>query len=218
MNEDWFDFNDSLIESSLLDIEDDSIFIEWTSMEGSERINELSRQLRTFLNYKFALIRQRYSKSSDNNKKTNAEKYKKHSLDFSRSVSEYLFLIKIIGADEDCLAEKIKCIMEKAKFNTRDFKIEILKKLKFLGANIWNEIHILSEFDQYNSTLLKIVFRTAKLLCNAEIAFYFPYRDFYRELDKNYVDLEYEISNLLQSNRAKQCDDNHRQLRVKILE
>jgi len=68
MNEDWFDFYDPLNESSLLDIEDDSIFLEWALMEGSERINELSRQFRTFLNYKFALILQRYSKSQTNNK------------------------------------------------------------------------------------------------------------------------------------------------------
>lgn len=218
MKEDWIDFYDPLNESSLLDIEEDSIFLEWTLMEGSEMINELSRQLRTFLNYKFAIIHQRYSKSSLNNKETNNEKYTEHNKEFLRLVSEYLFLIKKIGADEDCLAEKIQDIMEKANYHASDFKIEILKKVKILGGNIWKEIHILSEFEQNNSTLLKVVFTTAKLLCNVESTFYFLFKDFYRELKKNYLDLEHEIASLLQSNRIKQNDENSRQPMVKILE
>ena len=50
---------------SLLELEDDSEFIEWCFLEGSERISELSRQLRTFLNYKNEIIRFRYSKSRE---------------------------------------------------------------------------------------------------------------------------------------------------------
>ncbi len=218
MNEDWFDFFDSLNESSLLNIGDDSVFLEWILMEGSERIKELSRQLRTFLNFKFVLIRQRYSKSSIDNNKTISEIYTEQCKDFSKLVSEYLLLIKKIGADEDCLAKKLHIIIEKVKFQANDSKIETLKRIKLLGGFIWKKIHILSECEQYNSILLKIIIRTAKLLCNAESSFYFPFTDFYRELEKNYVDLEYEISNLLQSNRIKEYDENRRQLKVKILE
>ncbi|TKJ25908.1 MAG: hypothetical protein CEE42_06310 [Promethearchaeota archaeon Loki_b31] len=218
MNEDWFDYYDPLNESSLLEIEDDSIFLEWTLMEGSERINELSRQLHTFLNYKFALIRQRYSKSPANNKKTKNDMYIKYSKDLSDLISEYLLLIKIIGASEDNLAQKIQDIMQKAKLHASDFEIEILKKIKLLGGSIWKEIHILSEIEYDNSILLKVVFKTAKLLCNAESAFYFPFSNFYRELEKNYLELDYEISSLLYTNIEEQYDVKSSQPKVKILE
>ncbi len=48
---------------SLLEYEEDSESLEWYSIEGSERIYELSRQLRTFLNYKSVVIRFRFSGS-----------------------------------------------------------------------------------------------------------------------------------------------------------
>jgi len=218
MNEDWFDYCAPLNESSLLDIEDDSVFLEWISMEGSERINELSRQLRTFLNYKFVLIRQRYSKSLVNNKKTKNEMYIKHSRDLSGFISEYLPLIKRIGANEDNIAQKIQDIMQKVKLHSVGFEIELLKKIKLLGGRIWKEIHILSEIEYYNSTLLKVVFKTTKLLCNAESAFYFPFSNFYKELERNYLELDHEISDVLSTNREEQYDVKKRQPKVKILE
>jgi len=217
MNEDWFDYCASLKESSLLDIEDDSIFLEWTLMEGSEKINELSRQLRTFLNYKFALIHQRYSKSPVNNNKTKNEMIINNCRDLTDLISEYLSLIKIIGAGENNLAKKIQDIMQKAKLHAGGFEIEILKKIKLLGGSIWKEIHIISEIEYYNSTLLNVVFKTAKLLCNAESTFYFPFSNFYKELEKNYIELEHEISSLLYTNREEQYDVKSRQLKVKIL-
>ncbi|MHA1987166.1 MAG: hypothetical protein ACW98D_11040 [Promethearchaeota archaeon] len=218
MNEDWFDYCTPLIESSLLDTEDDSIFLEWSLMEGSERLNEISRQLHTFLNFKFALIHQRYSKSPVNNNETKNEMNINNGRDLSDLISEYLSLIKIIGVGENNLSKKIQDIMLKAKLHADCFEIEILKKIKLLGRSIWKEIHILSETEYYNSTLLNVVFKTAKLLCNAEGTFYFPFSNFYKELEKNYIELEHEISSLPHKNREEQCDIKSRQPKVKILE
>jgi len=55
-------------ESPYIDYEDyneDYIFLEWYSIEGENQIKKLSRQLRTFLNYKNSMILLRYSKPND---------------------------------------------------------------------------------------------------------------------------------------------------------
>lgn len=213
MKEDQYEYYDPLNENYC-----DSVFLEWTLLEGSERINELSRQLRTILNFKIILIRQRYSKTPVNNNKTNNEMYIKHSKEISSLVSEYLFLLKKIGADEDNLSQKIRNIMEKAKLHTSSFEIEILKKIKLLGGSIWKEIHLLSEIEHYNSTLLNVVFKTSRLLCNAESSFYLPFSNFYNELEENYIELENEISCLLLENRKEQNNIKNKQKKVKILE
>ena len=68
MVEHWNDLNGfygSLSDPSLLEEEEDSEFLEWIEMEGSERIDELSRQLNTFFNYKNSIIRLRFSGSRE---------------------------------------------------------------------------------------------------------------------------------------------------------
>jgi thymidylate kinase len=56
-------FETNMNNSSYLEYDEDNDFLEWYMIEGAERINELSRQLRTFLNYKKSVIQSRFSKS-----------------------------------------------------------------------------------------------------------------------------------------------------------
>ena len=212
MNGDWLNYYDYLDESSNLGFEDDSIFLEWTLIEGSERIKELSRQLRTYLNYKYALIRQRYSKPSE---VIRSKAYIKHGNVFLNLLPEFLSLLKEIGADEENLTQRIQSIIQKTIINKHDFEIEILKKIKIIGENIWKQIHILSEIEYYNSTLMKVALMTAKLLCKAGSAFFAHFSYFYDELEKSY---EYEISSLLLLDRQKQNKVKSKHLKVKILE
>ena len=56
-------------------VEDEAL--EWYSIEGAERIKELSRQVRTFLNYRTSLIYLRFSRSQKcDNVKTSFQVYK----------------------------------------------------------------------------------------------------------------------------------------------
>ena len=59
-----FDFNDDLYTSPYIDYDDEELLHKWWSIEGAEKINELSRQLRTLLNFKSNLIYVRFSEST----------------------------------------------------------------------------------------------------------------------------------------------------------
>ncbi|MHA1822806.1 MAG: hypothetical protein ACTSXM_02935, partial [Promethearchaeota archaeon] len=56
-------FDEYLYHSPYIDFDENNIFHEWCSIEGVERLNELSRQLRTLINYKQSIIHLRFSNS-----------------------------------------------------------------------------------------------------------------------------------------------------------
>jgi len=202
-----------------LDYDTDSKFLEWYTLEGSERINELSRQLRTFLNYKSSIICLRFSGSQNRNqiiKKDNI--FKQESELFSLS-SRFTSLLKTIGVEKGAISEKIRIIIDKVKTQPNNPEIKLLKEIKMLNSKIWKTLHILSEEELQNYyQSLNISIKLAHILCSIEAVFFPIYSDFYSELKLNYLHLEKELSVLLCSNIDKQFVIKKNKKRVRILE
>jgi hypothetical protein len=215
MTIDWLNFEDFIDDSSILNIEDDSMFLDWALEEGYEKLNELSRQLRTFLNYKYSIIHQIYSNPLLD---ANSNDLSKISKNFTGLGLEYINLMKILGANDMNLTQKIHDIMQKAKLSEKESKVEILKRLKILGKKIWKEIHALSESELCNINLLRVIIKIAGILCNAESAFYYPFSEFYKELEKNYLQLDGEVIAIFNLDGIHQLTKDKIKIKVKILD
>ncbi len=218
-NNNWNRTLDAFSTFSLLEIEGDSEFLEWCLIEGSERLHELSRQLRTFFNYKNAIIRIRFSRSQEGGNTYKKDLIMKQKDELSALFFQYTPLLDIIGADEGTIGEKIRCLMEKVRDQPKSLENDLLKNFKELGNDIWMRVHTLSTFElHYYPRLLYVVIKIARILCSAESEFFWPFSCFYEELKQNYSRLEEEVSGLLHSNEKVQFDANKKKQRVKIVQ
>jgi len=204
---------------SFLDYEENSEFLEWYSTEGSKRISELTRQLRSFLNYKSAVIRLRFSKTQESNIILKKDPKIKWETEFFSLSSQYANLLKMIGLEERTVKEKILILMERVKTQPNNLEIDLLKEINLLGSKIWKIHHILSELEIHNYTrFFLMVIKIASILCSVENAFFWPFSSFYEELKTNYLQLEKEISGLLQLNGEEQFEAKKKKRREGILE
>lgn len=211
--------SNELINLSYLDYEEDTEFLDLCVLEASEKISELSRQLRTYLNYKCAITRFRYSKSRENMKTPKKGPILKIEGELLSLFSRYVTLLKIIGVEEGKIAEKIQIQMQEIKTQPNNFKIKILKDIKTLSGEIWKRLHTLSEAKIHpHPQLLNVVIQIADISCSVQGAFYFPFFDFYKELKLNYMQLEGELSNLLHLNENNQLKAKKVKKRVRIVE
>ncbi len=81
---------------SFLDYEENSEFLEWYSTEGSKRISELTRQLRSFLNYKSVVIRLRFSKTQEDDIILKKDPKIKWETEFFSLSSQYANLLNLV--------------------------------------------------------------------------------------------------------------------------
>jgi hypothetical protein len=201
-----------------LDYEIDSTFIEWYNIEGSEQIIELSRQLRTFLNYKTSLICIRYSSSQNcpnNIKNSSIFKQKNRLISLT---SEFISLFKTMGTESGTISEKINTLMDRSKIQRDSLDIKLLKDIKNISVKLWRTLHVLSELQLQNySELFKISINLATILCSINPVFFPIYSDFYNELKLNYLALEEELAVLLASKFKDQSTIKKNNKRVKII-
>ena len=192
---DIYDISDNI---SLLETEVTSEFLDWYSLEGSDRIFELSRQLRSFLNYKCEIIRIRFSKSNRSEPITMQNPIKIRERDLALLFSQYSALLGKIGIVDGKIAEKIIELIQKVKNKSLEIDKKYFKEIKTLSKKIWNVLHSLSELELHrHPRLLNVIIQIASLLCSSESVYFSPFSDFYRELKLNYLQLEGEISNLI---------------------
>lgn len=212
-------FHDIIDNPSLLDYEEDSEFLEWYSMEGSKRISELSRQLHSFLNYKSAIIRFRFSGSREGDNALKKDPIMKREGELFSLSSRYATLLKMIGVEGRTVTEKILILMERVKAQPNDFEINLLKEIKQLVDEIWKIFHILSESEiHHHPRLLQVAIKIASISCSVESAYFWPFSRFYEELKKNYLQLEEELSGLLRLNGEKHFEARKKKRRVRIIE
>lgn len=190
-----YDISDNI---SLLETEVTSEFLDWYSLEGSDRIFELSRQLRSFLNYKCEIMRIRFSKSNRSEPITMQNPIKIRERDLALLFSQYSALLEKIGIVDGKIAEKIIELIEKVKTKSLEIDKKHFKEIKTLSKKIWNVLHILSELELHrHPRLLNVIIQIASLLCSSESVYFSPFSDFYHELKLNYLQLEGEISKLI---------------------
>jgi hypothetical protein len=203
----------------ILDYKEDKDFFEFYSNECSETINELSRQLRSFFNYKKAVIQLRYSNPQKIEISSNRQTILEWEEKLASLFSQYISTLKLLKLKEETLAEKLLSLLEKVKVQPNCAEINIIKKNKSLISEIWKIIHILSEYEIYNQPrLLNIVIQIICLLCSAQEVYSSIIKDFYKELKQNYLNLGSELSLLLHLESENQLDLESKKKWVRLKE
>jgi len=198
----YIEHSDEVIENwSLIDPENDQTSLDWKYLQGSEKIRVLSRQLRTFFNFKWAIIEQRYSKSIEYNSFQKKKEFLTLKNEITYLFTKYVPLIKTLGANEKNLIIEITNCMKTVDLKKPNHKIDILKKVKKYNTALWNKLHKISEFKITNLNLLIVILRIAEILCEVEATFFKPFFPFYLELKTSYLHLEKEVSLFLLSRR-----------------
>ena len=215
---DWL-YNSLTDDPFFSDYDEDSEFLEWYSIEGSNRISELSRQLRSYLNYKNAIIRYRFSGSQKADNFFNKDLMLKRGSELFSEYSRYTIFLNRIGADEASIAKQILILKDKVKIQPNNLEINLLKEIKHIGGKMWENLHILSEFElHYHPQLLYMAIKVACILSSTEGVFFSLFTDFYGELKHSYLQLEKELSELLCLIGDKHFETETNKKRVNILE
>lgn len=208
-------------ESPYIDYEDyneDSVFLEWYSIEGENQIKELSRQLRTFLNYKSSMILLRYSKPNDIITVEKRTIINQHEKTINNLASQLINLLKTIRIESGGISEYIIKLLDRLKIKSIDNSdIQQFKKLKKLTGEIWKLIHIISELEIHHSlALFKRILTIVQICCEIEIVMMPIFSNFFQELRMCYIHLEDDIIDYLEVESNNPTKQN--KISVKIYE
>lgn len=173
---------------------DNDYFFDWYSLEGSESLIELSRQFRTFFNYKYLIIRSKFLKINKLTKIANNDKIISCKNNIFNLSSQLINRLNEIGVENRNIIEKIQILEQKVgRLPTRPNTL-LLKKIKILGEEIWENLHIISELElYYYPKLLKLALSIANIVSSVKGAYNLILLDFFIELRRNYLQLEKEI-------------------------
>jgi len=202
---------------SYLEYDEVNIFHEWYLIEGEERISELSRQLRTFFNYKQSIIHAKFSLLRKYTKNSHSESISRYGNDLITHTSRVIALLKNIGAVDGNIVETLKIYMKKLILNPKRADIEKLQEIKKGIKKIWEILHVLSELGLYNNqSLLKTAIKISCISCEVNTALFTRFGNFYSELNKNYLQLEKELIRSDQFDNREQFPVNKRKIGVRI--
>lgn len=181
------------IEGSDFELDYDDYINIWFEIEGVGKIKELSRQLRTFFNYRMAVIRYRFQ--SDLNpleKRLNTtdftQKRKLESLSY-----EFIAVLKEVKHEGYPLEDGIRSLYydnKKAEFD----------KLSAISEKISNLIHYFSEKNiHHHPRFLKFIVVLAQNISLVKKCLNTQFNEFFSELEINYNGLERELESLLET-------------------
>ena len=215
----FISLEDSMYETPYLDDDIDDGILEWHSIEGAERIKELSRQLRTFLNYKTSMIYLRFSRSQNCDPFHNRNMIIEKERELNMLTSHLLANLKEIGVDDgDNIGEKIQNLFDKIKTLPNEIDINRLKDIKSINKKIWELIHILSELEiHHHSRLFNRITNIACISCEIQSIMFHPFSEFYYELKSNYLLLVKEISGFLRINDKNKSPSIKNKNRERVL-
>ncbi|NVM19951.1 MAG: hypothetical protein HWN80_19785 [Candidatus Lokiarchaeota archaeon] len=200
-----------------LEYDEQNIFHEWYLIEGEGRISELSRQLRTFFNYKQSIIHVKFSKLRKYAKNSYSESISRHGNDLITHTSRFIGLLKNIGVEDGNIIETLKIHMKKLVLNPKRADIDKLHEIKKEVKKIWEILHVLSELGLYNNqSLLKTAIKISCISCEVNSALFTRFGNFYGELNKNYLQLERELIKSEQFDKQDQLPVNKRKIGVAI--
>lgn len=173
----------------------DVLFNEIYEIKGISKIKELSRQLRTFFNYKAEMIRYRFRANvpSDHfsNKISTNNKLYTQKREIESLSQDFITLLTNIKRNDTTLEQEIYYL----HFNKNPKKIN---KLSRLTEKISTLIHFFSEEGIYDRPkVLKFIVVLAQHACFVNMYLKAEFSAFYEELKMNYQNLEKELNDLL---------------------
>ena len=185
-------------------IEYDSDYIPYSLYEihGVNKIRELSRQLRTFLNYKTAMIQYRFRPKSATYPDRVDEKYKETERSLKQLASKFIKLLTNIRGN----GFSYEIELERLVFSLASDKIRksLLTELKDVTQKLFTTIHALSEQEIHlHPKFLKFIANLTQEACTVFKILNNWASGFYEELRVNYVQLHDELTLLIPEGQAE---------------
>ena len=180
------------IEDSYIGSEYDDIFNEWYEIEGARKIKELSRQLRTFFNYKTEVIRYRFRPTPNLAENDTNTKYFSRKQEIESLTREFIILLKHFKKNEQTLEQGIQTLF----FDNNKLQIS---KLSVITEKLSMLLHYFSEESLHiHPKFLKFSVTLAQRLCLVKKCLNARFSEFFEELKINYNSLEVELEDLIE--------------------
>ncbi len=183
------------LENPYIEFESNDIPHSLYEIYGVNKIKELSRQLRTFLNYKAATIQYRFCLKNITCLERKNELFKETKKSFETVASKFIkLLVKIKGTGVSYEAE-LKRLTGRFFLTEDKNSHSLLVDLRDITKNLFIYIHALSEQEIYlDPKLLKIITILAQDTCIVYKIINEWASEFYDELRVNYLQLHSELS------------------------
>ncbi len=177
-------------ELSYLDYDDDDHFLNWYNIECVKTISDLSRQVRTLLNYRAVIIYQRLCSNAVSHDHTAIVKFKGKKEKFESLALKFIKLLNKLKDYGDVKDGYQYLLKFRNKSNS-----SFLKDLMNLTNQLFTFIHYFSEDNKFlRIPFLKVVVRIAQEACKTQMYLKEQQFEFFKELSENYKSLENEIT------------------------
>jgi len=189
-------------ENPYIDYDSDDIPYSLYEIHGVNKIRELSRQLRTFLNYKTAMIQYRFRPKTATYPDRVEEKYKETERSLKQLALKFIKLLANIRGNS--FSYEIE--LERLVFNLAYDKIRksLLTELKDVTQKLFTTIHALSEQEIHlHPKFLKFIANLTQEACTVFKILNNWASRFYEELRVNYVQLHDELTLLIPEEHAE---------------
>ena len=183
-------------ENPYIEYDSDEIPYSLYEIHGVNKIRELSRQLRTFLNYKTAMIQYRFRPKTATYPDRVDEKYKETERSLKQLASKFIKLLANIRGN----GFSYEIELERLVFNLAYDKIRksLLTELKDVTQKLFTTIHALSEQEIHlHPKFLKFIANLTQEACTVFKILNNWASGFYEELRVNYVQLHDELTVLI---------------------
>ena len=181
------------VEDSDFELEYEEMFNSWYEIEGARKIKELSRQLRTFFNYKAEIIRSRFRATSNLTERGIKLSASTQKQEVESLACDSISLLKKIKKNGLSLEQGIQSLFfENCKASISKLS-EITEKLSML-------LHYFSEVSFHNHPrFLKFIVVLAQSIFLVKKCLNAQFSEFYGELEINYRSLEVDLEILLEN-------------------
>ena len=192
-----FNFDNPYIEYD----SDDKLY-SFYEMQGVNKINELSRQLRSFLNYKAAIIQYRFCTKNIPCYDRVDKKYKEIEVNFKHLASKFIKLLSIFSGNRNSYEAELQRVVNNLVVDKKNK--ELISDLKTLTEKLFTSIHILSEQEIHlHPILLKFIINLTQEACKVNKILNHWASRYYEELRVNYVQLHNELIELIPERQAE---------------
>ena len=178
-------------EDPYLELESEELFLEWYKIEGVRNITELSRQVRTLLNYKTETIKYRFQSNNKTSINQTNTKFLNLKQKFESLALKFINFLRSIKETARTLEEGIQSLFfhpEKSR----------LKMLEEITDQIFVQIHNFSEENLHDHPVfLRLLVKLTQEACLVKKCIITQSSKFFEELGKNYFNLEKELNILI---------------------
>jgi len=173
-----------------LDYEEDNYYPNWYNIECITTISELSRQVRTILNYRAAIIYHILRSNNESYNHTAFIKFQEKKEKFESLALKYIKLLNKVK-DYGNVENRFQNLL---KFRNKS-NSSLLNDLVNLTNQLFAFIHYFSEDNTHlRPSFFKVILKIAQEICKTRMHLNRLQMAFYKELCESYISLENEIT------------------------